>query len=82
MKKLQMINHHEETFMKTVTYSVPNISCRHCTHTITMELSEIEGVSKVDADVQTQLVTIEFDDPVTEEILKQTLAEINYPAAE
>mgnify|MGYP000872517998 CR=1 FL=1 len=68
--------------MKTVTYSVPNISCRHCTHTITMELSEIEGVSKVDADVQTQLVTIEFDDPVTEEILKQTLAEINYPAAE
>jgi len=68
--------------MKTVTYTVPNISCNHCTHTITMELSEIEGVSKVEADVQTRLVTIMFDAPATEEILKQTLSDINYPAAE
>lgn len=68
--------------MKTVTYTVPNISCNHCTHTITMELSEIEGVSKVEADVQTRMVTIEFDAPATEEILKQTLADINYPIAE
>lgn len=68
--------------MKSVTYSVPNISCRHCTHTITMELSEIEGVSKVDADVQTRLVTVTFDEPATEQILKATLAEINYPVVE
>ena len=68
--------------MKSVTYSVPNISCIHCTHTITMELSELEGVSKVDADVQTRLVTVTFDDPATEQQLKDTLAEINYPAVE
>lgn len=68
--------------MKTVTYLIPNISCKHCTHTVGMELSEIEGVSKVDADVQTQLVTIEYDLPATEAILKETLAEINYPVAE
>jgi copper chaperone len=68
--------------MKSVTYSVPNISCNHCTHTITMELSDIEGVSKVDADVQTRLVTITFDEPATEQVIKDTLAEINYPAVE
>lgn len=68
--------------MKSVTYSIPNISCHHCTHTITMELSEIEGVSKVDADVQTRLVSITFDEPATEEILKNILAEINYPVVE
>lgn len=68
--------------MKTVTYSVPNISCRHCTHTITMELSEIEGVSKVDADVQTRLVSITFEEPATEQVLKDALAEINYPVVE
>lgn len=68
--------------MKTVTYTVPNISCKHCTHTISMELSEIEGVSDVKADVQTKQVTIKFDSPATEEILKNTLIEINYPAAE
>jgi copper chaperone len=68
--------------MKSVTYSVPNISCHHCTHTITMELSAIEGVTKVDADVQTRLVSITYDVPATEQILKDTLAEINYPVVE
>ncbi len=68
--------------MKSVTYTVPNISCHHCTHTITMELSDIEGVEKVEADVHTKQVKVEFGDPATEEILKTTLAEINYPAVE
>jgi copper chaperone CopZ len=68
--------------MKSITYSVPNISCHHCTHTIAMELSDIEGVSKVDADVHTRLVSITFDDPATEQIIKDTLAEINYPVVE
>ena len=68
--------------MEKVTYSVPNISCNHCTHTISMELSEIEGVSRVDADVQTRLVTVEFSEPATEEQIKNTLSAINYPVAE
>jgi len=67
--------------MNTVTYTVPNISCKHCTHTITMELSEIEGVTNVEADVMTQLVKVTFDAPASEQIIKDTLAEINYPAA-
>jgi len=68
--------------MKTVTYTVPNISCNHCTHTISMELSEIEGVSEVDADVQSQLVKVTFEAPATEEQIINTLAEINYPIAQ
>lgn len=68
--------------MTKVTYSVPNISCKHCTHTIAMELSDIQGVSRVDADVETRLVTVEFGDPATEAQLRSTLNEINYPAAE
>jgi copper chaperone CopZ len=68
--------------MKSVTYTVPNISCKHCTHTIAMELSEIQGVFKVDADVQTQLVKVDFEDPADEQVIKNTLAAINYPAAD
>ncbi len=68
--------------MKTVTYTVPNISCKHCTHTIAMELSEIEGVSEVDADVQTRLVNVTFEMPATEQEIIDTLAEINYPIAQ
>lgn len=68
--------------MNNKTYNVPNISCNHCTHTITMELSDIEGVEKVEADVNTRLVTVTFNDPATEEMIKNTLASINYPAVE
>ena len=68
--------------MKSVTYTVPNISCKHCTHTIAMELSEIQGVSKVDADVQTQLVKVDLEDQDNEQVIRNTLAAINYPAAE
>jgi copper chaperone CopZ len=66
--------------MQTVTYTVPNISCKHCTHTITMELSDLEGVSEVQADVESKQVKVTFEAPATEAELKQTLSDINYPA--
>lgn len=65
----------------TVTYSIPNISCNHCVHTITTEVSDLEGVKSVIADVQTRKATIRFDPPATEEKIKGLLQEINYPAA-
>ena len=67
--------------MKTVTYAIPNISCMHCVHTIKNEVSELEGVKSVDADVETKSTTISFDAPATEEQIKALLAEINYPVA-
>jgi len=65
--------------MKTITYTVPNISCKHCTHTITMELSDLKGVTKVDADLQTRIVSVTFEEPATEQLIKDTLIAINYP---
>lgn len=66
----------------TVTYSIPNISCHHCVHTITSELSELEGVSRVTADVASRQATITFDPPASEEKIKGLLAEIHYPVAD
>ena len=68
--------------MKTVTYSIPNISCGHCVHTIDSELTELEGVQTVQADMTTRKATIVFDEPANEEKIKSLLAEINYPAEE
>jgi copper chaperone len=65
----------------TVTYTIPNISCNHCVHTITTEVSDLEGVKSVVADVQSRKTTIRFDPPATEEKIKNLLQEINYPAA-
>lgn len=67
--------------MTTVTYSIPNISCGHCVHTIQSELSELPGVQSVKADQTTKQATITFDAPASETAIKSLLAEINYPAA-
>lgn len=69
-------------FMTTITYSIPNISCNHCVHTIKTEISEIPGVESVEADVASKKATITFNEPATEEKIKSVLAEINFPAAD
>lgn len=66
--------------MTTVTYSVPAIHCGHCTHTIEMEVGELQGVQSVKADQETKKVQISFEEPATEEKIKVLLAEIDYPA--
>jgi copper chaperone len=68
--------------METKTLSVPNISCGHCVNTIKKELGEVEGVSKVDGDPGSKSITLEWETPATLEKIKDTLKEINYPAAE
>ncbi len=67
--------------MTTVTYSVPNISCGHCVHTIQTEVADLDGVQTVSASAETKQVEIVFDAPADEEGIKALLAEINYPAA-
>lgn len=65
--------------MKTVTYTIPNISCGHCVHTIKTEVSELEGVQSVEASPDSKKTTIVFGDPATEEKIVALLTEINYP---
>jgi copper chaperone len=65
--------------MTTVTYSIPAIHCGHCTHTIEMEVGELQGVQSVKADEATRKVEITFDTPADEQKIKTLLAEINYP---
>ena len=67
--------------MTTVKYSVPNISCGHCVHTIQTEVADMEGVQSVKADQEARVVEIVFDSPATEDSIKALLAEINYPVA-
>lgn len=68
--------------MTTVTYSIPNISCGHCVHTVKMEVGDLDGVLSVQADIGTQQATIEFGPPANEQGIKDLLTSINYPVAE
>lgn len=65
--------------MTTKTFTVPNISCGHCTNTIEMEVGDIEGVTHVDADVDSKQVTVEWHDPATWDQIESLLREIEFP---
>ncbi len=65
--------------MTTTTYSIPNINCNHCVHTIKSEIAELEGVKEVEGDVQQKKVTITYGPPTTEKGIVDLLTEINYP---
>jgi copper chaperone CopZ len=67
--------------MKTVTYIVPSISCGHCVHTIKTEVRELAGVRTVEADWESKVVTIGYDDPATQAQIEALLEEIDYPVA-
>lgn len=67
--------------MSEIQYTVPSISCMHCTSTIERELKELEGVLEVNATLDDKLVTIKYELPANDDLIESTLAEINYPIA-
>ena len=67
--------------MEEKTFTIPNISCGHCVATIKTELSELDGVRRVDGDADGKTVTVAWEAPATGDRIRSTLAEINYPAA-
>ena len=67
--------------METTKFSIPNISCGHCVKAIQKELGEMDGVDDVVGDPGSKEITVSWDAPATEEKIKATLKEINYPAA-
>lgn len=67
--------------MQSKTFSVPNISCGHCTHTIEMELNDLAGVQSAKADLDSKQVVVEWGEPATWEQIEALLVEINYAPA-
>lgn len=65
--------------MNSKTFTVPNISCGHCTHTIEMEVGELPGVNNVTASQDSKQVTVTWEAPATWDQIQATLQEINYP---
>jgi copper chaperone len=64
--------------MSNLVYTIPNINCNHCVHTIKMEISEIAGIKSVDGDPTTKQITISYEPPATEEKIISVLKDINY----
>mgnify|MGYP003382945007 FL=1 len=64
----------------TVKLSIPNISCGHCTKTVLRETQDLPGVEKVEADVESKSATFTLNSEADLSRVKETLAEIGYPA--
>jgi copper chaperone len=64
------------------TYKVPDVSCSHCKRAIESALGAIEGVQKVEVDVEKKTVDLKFDETtVTEAAVLDALSQEGYPAA-
>lgn len=68
--------------MTTKTFEVPNIGCNGCVQAIKGELSDLEGVVSVNGEVESRMVTVEFDDPASWEKIATTLKAIDYAPAQ
>jgi copper chaperone len=70
----------ENHTMKTVTLSIPDISCEHCERTITGTLAPVSGVSSVAVDIPAKQVRVEYDETtINVDQMKDLLAEEEYP---
>ena len=67
--------------MNSKTFQVPNIGCDGCVRTIKSEIGALPGVKQVDADQNTKIVTVKWDDPASWTAIENKLVEIEYPPA-
>jgi copper chaperone CopZ len=67
--------------MKTVTLSIPDISCNHCIMTVKRETGFVRGAEFVSGDIEGKTATFQVADDETLASLKKTLAEAGYPPA-
>ena len=66
--------------MIEMTYSVPDISCDHCTRAITTELGHVSGVEVIDVDLAAKRVTVSGSD-LDDAALRAAIEEAGYEAA-
>jgi periplasmic mercuric ion binding protein len=67
--------------VKTLTLSVPGMTCELCPITIRKAVSRVPGVSKVDASYDTKQAVVTFDDAKTSvEALTKATANAGFPS--
>jgi copper ion binding protein len=65
----------------TDTYDVSGMTCDHCAHAVTAELSALEGVSDVHVDVTTGKVQVTADRALPIDDVRQAVEEAGYTLA-
>ncbi len=64
----------------TRSYTVPGMTCDHCTRAVAEEVSKVEGVAGVDVDLATKLVVVRGEG-LDDSALRDAIEEAGYEAA-
>ena len=64
--------------MKTEKFLVPAVSCQHCVRAVTTEVSKVAGVSAVQVDLASKVVTVELGDTVAPASIVAAINEAGY----
>jgi copper chaperone len=64
--------------MTESVYVVKGMTCGHCVNAVTTEVSQIDGVQKVDVDLATGKVLVTSDQQVAEDDIRAAVDEAGY----
>jgi copper chaperone len=64
--------------MKTEQYLVPGVSCQHCVAAVTSEVGKLEGVQRVDVNLESKVVTVEHGDNLAPASIVAAIKEAGY----
>lgn len=65
---------------ETRIYTVAGMTCDHCTRAVSSEVGAVAGVTAVEVDLGTKLVTV-TGDGLSDEALRAAIEEAGYEAA-
>jgi copper chaperone len=72
----------KETVMSTATYTVSGMTCGHCVSSVKEEVSGVTGVTNVEVDLATGLLTVASDGSVQKEQIAAAVQEAGYEMAD
>lgn len=66
--------------MKKITFSIPEISCGHCTSSIESALKELAGINTVSTSIENKSATVEFTAETDEATIIEAIDNIGFTA--
>lgn len=64
--------------MRETTFTVTGMTCDHCVRSVSAEVSQVAGVTHVDADLASGRVRVVSDEPVDADAVRAAVREAGY----
>lgn len=68
--------------MTTATYTVKGMTCGHCVSSVKEEVGEVPGVTGVEVELATGLLTVESEVPIGTAQIRAAVQEAGYEVAD